>query len=357
MRKQNHVATPSKILEFPNKELIHEQAAAWVTRMDNGQLAQEEIQALKEWANQSEHHQRILLSTAKVWDRMDVLSGLSTLLNLENIPLKKKSDFKLAIPAVASLLVGLAIFVFYETSETGLPSILPKVVYDATNREVYETAVGGNEVVNLSDGSIVQLNTATRLEVNISDTHRNVTLIEGEAYFEVARNEKVSFVVAVGRVYVEALGTAFGVQKLGDYIEVTVTDGLVQVQSKQESDIDQRNAALKPVLLRAGQMAQINESGQQDIKEIEQDQIARKLLWQQKMLAFDGETLREVIDEFSRYTTLKLNIVDEETAAIRVGGYFRSDDIASLLTSLEANFEITVKQTSADFFTLKKSQK
>ena len=350
------MTTPSKILKFPNKELIHEQAASWVARMDNGQLAPEEIQELKEWANQSEHHQRILLDIARVWDRMDVMSGLSMLLNLENIPLKKKSDFKFAIPAVASLLVCLAIFAFYKTSETGLPSIPPKVGYDERNREVYETAVGGNEVINLSDGSIVQLNTATRLEVNMSDTHRNVTLIEGEAYFEVAHNEKVSFVVAAGRVYIEALGTAFGVEKLGNHIEVTVTEGLVQIKRKKESSIDERIFALKPVLLRAGQMAQINESGQQEIKEIEQDQIARKLLWQQKMLVFNGETLREVIDEFSRYTTLKLNIVDEKTAAIRVGGYFRSDDIASLLTSLEANFALTVKQTSPDSFTFEKSE-
>jgi transmembrane sensor len=288
---------------------------------------------------------------------MDVMSGLSMLLNLENIPLKKvKISFKFAIPVITVLLVCLSIFVFYKFSEPSLLSMLPKVVYDEKNREVYETAVGGNEVINLSDGSIVKLNTATRLEVNMSDTYRNITLIEGEAYFEVAHNKNVPFVVAVGGAYVEALGTAFGVQKVGDHVEVTVTEGLVQVKHKQGSSVGRRKSTLKPVLLRAGQVGRINELGQQEIMEIEQNEIARRLLWRQKMLAFNGETLREVIDEFSRYTTLKIDIVDAETAAIRVGGYFRSDDIASLLTSLENNFAITVNQTSADSFTLKKSQ-
>ena len=102
---------------------------------------------------------------------------------------------------------------------------------------------------------------------------------------------------------------------------------------------------------------QVNRPGGQEIQEIETAEVARRLLWQQKMLAFDGNTLQQVIDEFSRYTSFNLIISDAETASIRVGGYFRSDDIAGLLTSLEENFAISVKQVATNTFELQKNQR
>ena len=103
-------------------------------------------------------------------------------------------------------------------------------------------------------------------------------------------------------------------------------------------------------------MMQVNRPGGQEVQELEAAELARTLLWQQKMLAFDGNTLQQVIDEFSRYTSLNLTIADAETASIRVGGYFRSDDIAGLLTSLEDNFAISVEQVAANTFELRKNR-
>ena len=351
------MANHRKILHFPNRELLHEQAAVWITRMDEGRMTDDDIAELKQWADQSESHKKILLHTARVWDRMDVMAGLSEVLSLDDMPAKRKPRAVPAIAALAASLLCVGILVNYYFGDESQPDIIQTHVTAGNQVPVlYETAVGRTDVVSLRDGSIVKLNTATRIQVEITETRRNVTLLEGEAYFEVAHDEDMTFIVSAGRTVIQALGTAFSVSKLADQIEVTVTEGLVQVKQHEEPGQNSNEGLIEPLLLRAGQMMQVNRPGGQEVQELEAAELARTLLWQQKMLAFDGNTLQQVIDEFSRYTSLNLTIADAETASIRVGGYFRSDDIAGLLTSLEDNFAISVEQVAANTFELRKNR-
>ena len=356
MRENNQVASRRKILAFPNKELLHEQAAAWITRIDDARPSAEEVQELRQWVNQSEHHKKILLDTARVWDRMEVMIGLSELLGLDDISAKRNPFIIPAVSAIAASLVCLGILAYYYYGGSPQADVQQTtIVKEKQPPSFYETAVGGIDVVNLEDGSIMTLNTATRIQVDISETRREVILLEGEAYFEVARNEKAPFVVGAGKAVIQALGTAFSVHKLADQIEVVVTEGLIRVKQDEEPAPGSNEPQFESILLRAGQMMQV-QPAKQEIKEIETAELARKLLWQQKMLAFDGDTLQQVVDEFSRYTTFKILIADAETASIRVGGYFRSDNIAGLLTSLEENFAISIRQTTVDTFELRKNR-
>lgn len=350
------MASHRKILNFPNSELLHEQAAAWIARLDSGELGTADIDELKQWANQSGSHKKVLLQTARVWDRMDVMAGLSELLSLDDIPAKRKPLTVPALASIAASLVCLCILVYYYHGGGPQPDIgqTHTAVAEKDTPVVYETAVGESGVINLEDGSIVKLNTATRIQVDVSETRRSVILLDGEAYFEVARDEYTPFSVSAGKTVIQALGTAFSVFKLADQIRVTVTEGLVRVEQDEPPGQTGYREQPEPVLLRAGQLLQVSRQGRQEIQEIETAEIARRLLWQQKMLAFDGNTLQQVIDEFSRYTSFNLLVADADTASIRVGGYFRSDDIAGLLTSLEENFAISVEQVAADTFELRK---
>jgi transmembrane sensor len=254
---------------------------------------------------------------------------------------------------LAAALVWLGVLAWHFA---GVPSESTPVAAAArqTGPRVYETPIGGGDVVRLADGSVIRLNTATRIEVDMTSARRDVVLLSGEAHFDVAHNDRVPFVVRVGDTRIRAVGTAFSVQKRVHDVEVTVTEGVVQVEQHERASPDAKSGSFSPLLLRAGQVAQVNEPGTTEIREIAPREMARKLLWQQKMLAFDGNTLQEVVDEYSRYTPFTIHIADAETAAIRVGGYFRSDDIAGLLTSLEENFSISVTQTAANSFELKR---
>ena len=348
----------NKIQEFPDRKLLHEQAAAWVARMDDAPLTQDELRDFRKWIGQSETHKKIILDTAKVWDGMDVLIGQYDWSGINAGSENRKLLFDFRIKVLTASVLLMSIFTFYY-SQVGQESIFgPDVEDRAITVQYYETPVGGIDVVHLSDGSVVSLNTATRVEIDISENRRHIELHQGEAYFEVAKNESAPFIVTANSTALHALGTAFNVQKLADGIEVTVTEGLVEVdKSEKDDEITKSDTGVEPVVLRAGQVAKVSPLGLDEIITTSADGFSRKLLWRQNMLAFDGDTLQHVVDEFSRYSNIEISIADAETAAIRVGGYFRSDDIDGLLTSLEENFSISVFRTAANRFELKREKR
>jgi transmembrane sensor len=354
------MAKVSRILGFTRRELLHDQAAAWIVRLDAGPLAPDEVNALREWLARSDNHRRVLLDTARVWDRMDVMAALAEILNVDGPARRSRSLAHITLPALAAGLAAVAVIAYLRLPPA--PAVVPATAAAVAVRNpavlrVYETRIGATEVVRLEDGTVINLNTATRLSVSLSASRRSVTLHSGEAYFDVARNEDAAFIVNVDDTEISALGTAFSVQKLRDGVEVTVAEGLVRVQRDWEPAVPDSLAEPAPVLLRAGQAFEAGPPGVQEIRELDPQALARKLLWQQKILAFDGNTLQEVVDEYSRYTPLKITIADAETANIRVGGYFRSDNIAGLLTSLEQNFAISVRQTASNSFVLQRSKR
>ena len=355
-KKGNPMNKDGRILEFTNRDQLHEQAGAWVVRLDEGPLSAGEAAQLKQWAAQSEHHTKILVDTARIWDLMDVMAGLSELLEVEPAPAHRRRLPALALLALAAVLFCVGILTYYPRRQEPQVSTTPVAAQKPAAARQYHTDIGANDVVVLEDGSVINLNTATRIQVDISKTKRSITLLSGEAYFDVAHNVDAPFVVSASGTEILAVGTAFSVQKLADRVEVTVAEGIVQVQREEPAGQVEQAPNFAPILVRAGQVAQVSTPGVQEIREIEPQAMARKLLWQQKILAFDGNTLQEVVAEYSRYTPLQIEIADAETAAIRVGGYFRSDNIAGLLTSLEQNFSISVKQTGANRFELQKNQ-
>ncbi|QDH80289.1 DUF4974 domain-containing protein [Echinicola soli] len=88
----------------------------------------------------------------------------------------------------------------------------------------------------LFDGSIITLNKSSQLSFNqsIIKKSRNAELIEGEAFFQVARNENRPFRVLVGQATVTVLGTKFNIKKLDGLIEIILQSGSVQVNYEGE---------------------------------------------------------------------------------------------------------------------------
>src|SRR3546814_677981 len=99
-------------------------------------------------------------------------------------------------------------------------------IYQSFNgADTYATAVGGFQRLPLADGSRVDLNTNSRLDVAYSDAVRRLDLAQGEAFFKVAKNAKRPFVVHSGAWHVNAVDTAFTVRMRGGDIDVVVTEG------------------------------------------------------------------------------------------------------------------------------------
>lgn len=134
---------------------------------------------------------------------------------------------QMAAGYAAAVLVGAAlVFVFTHTRT------LPEQVQGGSF--IVQTDNSDRSFTQLPDGSRIWLNKGTKIEYNqqFGIRNRNV-LLNGEAYFEVAKNKKLAFVVKTKSIDVTALGTSFNVNAYDDGNEVTTTlyTGKVNVQS------------------------------------------------------------------------------------------------------------------------------
>ena len=220
-------------------------------------------------------------------------------------------------------------------------------------RQSIVTAVGAFQKLDLPDGSVVQLNTDSAIEINFTAGERRVRLVRGEVLFKVAKNPARPFIVTAGQVDVRAVGTAFNVRLRPERVEVLVTEGRVRVDdsAKGESLLQPRDDA-EPPLLVAGQRATIPVPASAGptaaiVQLVAPFEVERALAWQERRLEFEAAPLREVVEEFNRYNTHKLVIGDPRLEARRFGGTFRADGYETFVRLLEAEptFGITAERT------------
>lgn len=304
----------NNVVKFPARRRREREATAWLIRMDGGDLSATDHAALSEWFDQHPDNMPELLRQAKLWDNMAMMSQLADL-----FPLKQRRQSKIRpwIPAgLATALILLAmIWVVMPTSQ------------------VYSTGIGEQQVVTLADGSQVNLNTSTTLEERFVFWQRRVSLLRGEAHFDVAHNDRRPFVVTAGDGEIRALGTAFTVYNREHSVEVLVTEGQVRVAGGDD-DAESDLTAGQAVSYDRNQLAQVNT--------LPEHTILRRLAWRDGMIAMEEDSLAEMIREMNRYTSEQLVLTDPRLGEIPIAGYFRAGDLEPLLTLLQANFGLDI---------------
>jgi len=331
---------------------VQELACLWISRMDRG-LSKSEKQQLVAWCKENTLHHSALLEMASYWDDLSVLNELSDLFPLAKSTARNKVS---ALALAASIAVISIIGINTLVSESFLPYLPSFNEQTLTQVQTLKTQVGEQKSFTLQDGSQIKLNTNSLIQVDYSTNHRLLTLLQGEARFDVAKDKDRPFTVTVGDKSFTALGTIFNVQKSDNrFMELVVTEGKVLI-TKATSPV----TAIKQTLIQANTTVKSDEleatlvvSGEKvilakgkslpnntPVEKVSLDQIHRDLAWQQGMLIFEGEPLSKALTEISRYTTSNFEIIDSELADIHVAGYFKAGDVDGLLTSLQSNFGI-----------------
>lgn len=186
--------------------------------------------------------------------------------------------------------------------------------------DVYETRRGEVRVVSLADGSVVTLNTDSRIAVDYQPGRRLIRLARGEALFDVAKDKTRPFFVDAGDARVRAVGTSFTVSRLTDSpVQVLVREGVVEVDAR-------RDAA--PVRLHANMRAVARRDGDAPIvaQPVPVAEVGRELVWREGRLAFQGETLQQAADRFARYSDIRIVIDDPAAAAEPISGLYQAND-------------------------------
>lgn len=183
-----------------------------------------------------------------------------------------------------------------------------------TGRGVYETAVGEQRLVQLSDGSAVTLDTDSRLRVRYAGDERRIYLDRGQALFEVERDPRRPFRVSAGETQVTAIGTTFDVRRIGDAVRVTLVSGVVEVAGE--------GRASPPLRMRQGQQTRVSDRGTQT-RAVD---TAPETSWADGRLIFHDMPLETAVYEMNRYLTDKIEIDDPGIRAVAVNGVFRIGD-------------------------------
>jgi len=354
----------SKVSEFPDRLAIEEEAGAWIIKLDGDEeLNHHQRQAFKEWMSRSPAHLDEVKSLARFWGRMNLLTELA-------IPqpafdtLKRRGagkpflqvDFRSKL-ALASCFLCLAM---------GISLWLQSGSQNKYANGLYATEVGQQKTINLRDGSLLQLNTNSRARVDYTDRYRDISLLQGEAHFTVAKNVSRPFRVSAGHGLVQAVGTAFSVYLNNGEVEVTTTEGIVGLQSRQltrgAQNIVADNMVVAEVLLehdlgklKAGQSAIIKDTVSDNgaeplieatIEDVSPQELERKLSWRKGFITFNGEPLSLVVKELARYSGVSIELTTPEMASIKIGGQFRVGETDALFESLESNFGMKVKHVS-----------
>jgi len=204
----------------------------------------------------------------------------------------------------------------------------------------YNTRLGEVKVTPLADGSIMTLNTASRVIVDFSERERIIRLLEGEALFDVVKDPDRPFLVDAGETRVRAVGTSFTVRRLGAApVEVLVREGVVEVDRRA------RGAAPRPVKVAANTRALASPSSASSVAtvHVEPAAVRRELAWREGRIAFQGETLGQAAAQFARYSETRIAIDDPEIAAEEITGLFQANDPVGFAQAVASSFGLRAR--------------
>lgn len=330
---------------------IAEQAADWYLRMeDEGQASLAERQRFVAWLKASPAHIEEFMRVRATHTQLSGLDAnslpdadellreaesnviaLAGELRDELRPLAKAAHKPLARAMAASIVAVVVTLGFMALRPTSMPT-------EAIAGTVYETTLGEQRSVLLSDGSVVELNTQSTLRILFSDATRLVELAAGEAVFDVAEDIDRPFRVDAGTAIVEAVGTRFNVYRQSSRTIVTVVEGRVDVSRPAPPTARRQGtgavAELPVVRLAVGDQVAVSSGGTISLPAAVDTQKA--IAWTDRRLVFDGDTLATVAQELNRYNRQQLTIADATLAQQAISGVFNANDPQTLFAFLEA---------------------
>lgn len=335
-------------MKTPASTTINREACDWVAKLHDGDPTREDLEALQAWADQSPAHIAELRRMAKRWEELNVLTELAVPVELPGTRTIARSWWPVspfarmgAIGALAAAMVAIAVlWTQFEFGGGERPAV-----------SVYATAIGEQRLVTLADNSTVLLNTNSRIRVDYTDEFRSVYLIHGEAHFNVTSHPERPFQVLAGNGMFRAVGTAFSVYLKEQTVELTVTEGSVEIRNAQEAagsaEVMTADVEVRPIV-EAGQVAVYDQyiESIESIAPIDEVEVSRKLAWQDGQLRFYGDPLGEVVNEVSRYTSLSIVILDPELRDLRIGGNFAVGETEKMFEALETGFNVRVERVN-----------
>jgi len=321
-----------------------EQAACWFGRVRAG-LTELDDTDLKVWLEASAANRVAYDEVARAWNFLGTLKSDPVIVSMRNEALSARPPRRFAV-TTGKVAATLFLAFTLTASLYLLDRIHPFPVAGSASADatILQTAVGARSTYALEDGSDITLNTNSKVRISFGPGSRNVTLLSGQAFFEVAKDKSRPFIVTVGDREVIAVGTQFDVEMKREGVRVALLEGRVNVRPTRASSAGEKGGS--HAVLNAGQILFAEKgSGRVTIKTSD---IAGLLSWREGRVRFEETPLAEAVAEMNRYSTTPIRIADPRIAGLRISGAFRAGQSRSFVSSVTDLFPVKATSTPSD---------
>ncbi|MBN2276003.1 MAG: FecR domain-containing protein [Bacteroidales bacterium] len=303
----------------------------------SGSFAEEEKQKFESWLKENAKHQYLYDSFVHVFknkksfqnaQKIDVELALNKIKGTEKLP--KVFRLKQIWQVAASILLVI-----------GLSLIVRQWVRNS-DHIVVETKEKERIVKILEDGSEITMNENSKIwYARKFDKNRSVKL-EGEAYFKIAHDSLVPFIVNMNNNYVKVLGTEFNIDnynKQGSTI-VTVTDGTVEFGTNMKS-------GMRPVILNKGEECRLNKNTMH--YSILEKPYSNQAAWKTKHLIFKNTLLVDLAEEIEKVYFIHIS-VDDKIKNRKVSAIYHNQTLEGIFQILESTLDVQINTLNTNSY-------
>jgi len=315
------------------KNGIHE----LLTKYLQGEADQDERIKARLWINQNSDNKKYFDELKDIWEASRIVSStqlfdiqkslantkfkIASKLNLQysdgKIKLLKEL-LKIAAVFILAFIIGGIIFNWYN---------VPKDLISQKTYTIIEVPLGSKSKVTLPDGSIVWINAGSSIKyVTNSFISKRDIYLEGEAFFEIKKNNQNQFSVITSDINITALGTSFNVKayKDEDEIETTLVKGKVSIEKRDESGKSKQIAILSPnqkaIYIKSENKLDLNTGN----KITKNKQVIKPLKLKEKII-------------------IKHNINTELSTSWKDNRWiFKDENLKSLASKIERRYDVTI---------------
>lgn len=190
--------------------------------------------------------------------------------------------------------------------------------------------------ITLADGTNVWLNARTTIQYPVSfNAKERLVKLDGEAYFDVAKDKDKPFIVQTNKYNVEVLGTKFDVDSYSEteIFETTLMEGNVKISSLTD--------AAENLLLTPHNKAYLY-NGKLRIKPVDDYSPYR---WREGLICFKNETFASIMKDFEKYYGINIYITNQQVQKYLYTGKFRqTDGVDYALRVLQKDIKFTYER-------------
>lgn len=301
-----------------------------------GHFTEEETTMFYKWVNESNSNKELYFEIKMLYDA-------NKSLNIHDIDeswkrlLKKKTKTKLYR---FSFLYKISSYAAVALLAIALSSVFFLVINDKEDNGLYTRYIGGDgleaDIVELPDGTHVSLGSTTTFHYEKDfGKEKRIVYLEGEAYFDVAKQKGLPFIVRTKEQDIEALGTKFNVMaySMDSLVITTLLEGSVRLTTANLSE---------QTILKANEQFTYNRNTK--ISSLQKVDAQQFISWTSGYYYFPEKSLEVILDRLSHVYGVKFNILSKDLyKRTFTGTFYRGQSIKDIMEIVNISIPIKYK--------------